>query len=414
MTEWYSSPRWSQEITDCSMPMTFDTYSVCSYGCHYCFSIYQRDIGAAKQNYRNRNVRSVNVELVKSMFRGERQTQFTKYIQKRLAMQWGGLSDQFDEYERRFGVTLDLLRFFREIEYPICFSTKAVWWAFDERYRECFKGASHFNVKVSIILLDEAKAARIEAGCPTPSERLRAMAELAKLNPSGGVTLRLRPYIIGVSDRDVSELIRRAADAGATAVSTEFFCLEQRSRSGVGFHFPIISKETGFDVVNWYKRRSAGSGYLRLTRNIKRPYVDQMQELCEKYGLRFYVSDAHFKERCYNGSCCGLPETWNYTRGQQCEALQIARKKGEVSWSAIAQHLDYLDGVQWGNADGYNQSSAERRAAYRDFSMSDYLRYVWNHPTNGQSPYKMFEGIISPARIDEHGDIVYTYDDSRA
>ena len=29
------------------MPMTFDTYSNCSFGCIYCFSQYQRGIGGA-------------------------------------------------------------------------------------------------------------------------------------------------------------------------------------------------------------------------------------------------------------------------------------------------------------------------------------------------------------------------------
>ena len=43
----YGSPRWSGEIADCSLPMTFDTYSNCSYGCVYCFSQYQRGIGGA-------------------------------------------------------------------------------------------------------------------------------------------------------------------------------------------------------------------------------------------------------------------------------------------------------------------------------------------------------------------------------
>jgi len=412
MPEWYQSPRWSQEITDCSMPMTFDTYSVCSYNCHYCFSIYQRDIGKNKDNYRNRNVRSVNPKEIRAIFSGK-PSQFSKYIEKRLAMQWGGLSDQFDEYERRYGITLDLLKFFREIEYPICFSTKATWWAFDDRYRELFKDAAYFNTKFSIIFLNPEAAKKIEAGCPSPQERLKAMAEIAKLNPKGGVTLRLRPYIIGVSDKDVGELIKQAADAGASAVSTEFFCLERRSTSGHNHHFPIISQVLGFDVEEWYAKRSHGSGYLRLTRDIKRPYVNEMQELCEKYRLRFYVSDAHFKERCHNGSCCGLSGDWNYTRGQGCEALQIAKKKGQVSWSDISAHLDYLDGVPWDGAKGYNISSCERRAAYTGFSMADYLRYTWNHPKLGQSPYMMFEGVIKPVGIDEQGDLVYEIDKSR-
>jgi hypothetical protein len=32
----YSSPRISSELMDCSMPMTFDSYSSCSLGCNYC------------------------------------------------------------------------------------------------------------------------------------------------------------------------------------------------------------------------------------------------------------------------------------------------------------------------------------------------------------------------------------------
>ena len=47
----YGSPRWSGEITDCTMPMTFDTYSNCSFGCVYCFSQYQRGIGGGKESY---------------------------------------------------------------------------------------------------------------------------------------------------------------------------------------------------------------------------------------------------------------------------------------------------------------------------------------------------------------------------
>lgn len=412
MGEWYQSPRWSQEITDCSMPMTFDTYSVCSYHCHYCFSIYQRDIGNAKANYRGHNVRSVNPAYIKKLFKGEVTDQFSKYIQKRLAMQWGGLSDQFDEYERERGVSLELLRFFREIKYPICFSTKATWWAYDPRYTECFKDAEHFNVKFSIILLNEDSAKKIEAGCPTPQERLKAMYEIAKIC-KGGVTLRLRPYIIGASDKDVVELIKQSADAGATAVSTEFFCLEQRSVSGTNHHFPIISQVVGFDIIDWYRKRSSGAGYLRLTRDVKRKYVDQMENLCNKYGLRFYVSDAHFKERCHNGSCCGLPPDWNYAKGQGCEALQIAKNKGSVTWSDLAPHLDYLDGIQWDRAKGYNCSSSERRAAYNDFTMQQYLRHTWNHPKIGQSPYRMFEGVMKPDHVDEHGDVVYIIDKSR-
>ena len=38
----YGSPRWTMEIPDCSMPMTFDTYSKCAYNCLYCFAFFQK------------------------------------------------------------------------------------------------------------------------------------------------------------------------------------------------------------------------------------------------------------------------------------------------------------------------------------------------------------------------------------
>lgn len=50
-TKYYGSPRWSNEIADCSMPMTFDTYSNCSFGCLYCFAQFQRGLGKAKDSY---------------------------------------------------------------------------------------------------------------------------------------------------------------------------------------------------------------------------------------------------------------------------------------------------------------------------------------------------------------------------
>ena len=131
MADYYSSPRWSNEVADCSMPMTFDTYSNCSYGCLYCFSQFQRAVGGAKEDYLSKHVKPVSVKRVKKIFTEPDSSQFGEYIKARKVMQWGGLSDQFDEFERKHGVTLELLRFFREIDYPLCFSTKSTWWLDD-------------------------------------------------------------------------------------------------------------------------------------------------------------------------------------------------------------------------------------------------------------------------------------------
>lgn len=410
---YYQSPRWTAEIADCSMPMTFDTYSNCAYGCMYCFSQYQRANGGCREHYLNKDVLPVNVEKIKKMFTDpdNHAGQFAEYIKQRRVMQWGGLSDQFDGFERKFGKTLELLRFFKEIDYPLCFSTKATWWTKDERYMELVRGQKNWNFKFSIITLDERKARIIERGVPSPMQRLEAIERIAKAD-AGGATLRLRPFIIGVTTPTYLDLIREASNRGATALSTEFFCVEQRSQTLKEF-MPTLSDLCGFDLMAFYRKYSVSVGYLRLNRKVKRPFIENMKSLCDEVGMRFYVSDAHFKELCCNGSCCGLPSDWNYSRGQFCEALQIAKKNGVVTWGDIKADIESLHQYNWVGASGFNTSTSEKKAKFEGMSMADYMRWLWNNPQAGQSPYKMFEGVMQPSGTDADGNLIYTYNHER-
>lgn len=410
---YYQSPRWSAEIADCSMPMTFDTYSNCAFGCMYCFSQYQRGIGGAKEHYLAKEVNPVNVERIKKMFLepDKYAGQFAEYIKQRRVMQWGGLSDQFDGFERKYGKSLELLRFFKEIDYPLCFSTKATWWTKDERYMELVRGQHNWNFKFSIITLDEEKARIIEKGVPSPMERLEAIRRIAEAD-AGGATLRLRPFIIGVSTPTYLDLIREASQRGATALSTEFFCVEQRSQT-LKEYMPTLSELCGFDLMAFYKKYSVAQGYLRMNRKVKRPFIENMKQVCDEVGMRFYVSDAHFKELCHNGSCCGLPPTWNYSHGQFCEALQLCKKNGQVTWDEIKPDIESLHQYDWGRASGFNANSSEKRAQFYAMSMAEYMRWLWNNPQAGQSPYKMFEGVMHPSGKDANGNIIYTYNHNR-
>lgn len=407
----YNSPRWSGEIADCSLPMTFDTYSNCSFGCVYCFSQFQRGIGASAEDYAAKRVKCVDVQRVRDIFTGKRKSQFWPFIQQRRTMQWGGLSDQFDGNERVFGKTLELLRFFKEIDYPLTFSTKATWWLDDQRYTELFRGQRNWNVKFSIITNDDDMAAKIEPGVPSSSERIEAIRKFSELD-AGGATLRLRPFIIGVSSRGYKKLIRRAAEAGASAMTTEFMCLDVRSANTAREHFNVLSEAVGQDIVEFYKRNSVGSGYLRLNRKVKEPYIRKMMELSHELGMRFYVSDAHFKECCDNACCCGLPDDWKISRCQFSNALQICKRDGTVRWSQIAEGTDFL-GFEWRKAEGYNTNSVGKRAKLDGMSMKDYLRYLWNDPKAGQSPYHMFEGVMVPDGKDENGDVIYRYNQGK-
>lgn len=406
----YLSPRWTAEIADCSLPMTMDTYSNCSFGCVYCFAQYQRGVGGAADAYFSKRVKSVDPEKIRKLFDLEdKESQFYKYIKDKRPIQYGGMSDQFDGYEKKYGVTYEILKHLREINYPICFSTKSAWVFHDPKYQELFRGADNWNVKFSIITLDEKDAKRIEVGVPTPQERLDAMREYNKLS-KGGTTLRLRPFILGVSDKTYLDLIRAAKEAGATAVTTEFFCLETRSINRAKEHYQTISECAGFDMVDFYRKHSTSTGYLRLNRKVKEKYIRKMQELCRELGMRFYVSDAHFKECPDNCCCCALPPGWDYSRGHFAAALQVAKKAGEVRWSDIEKDMYFLE-FSAKRAVGCQiaRSSSESAAKYDGMTMKEYLRYLWNAPRRGQSPYRMFEKVLKPDGYDDDGNIIYKY-----
>lgn len=404
----YSSPRWTGEIADCSLPVTLDVYSNCAFNCVYCFSQFQRGIGRGKDDYKKKKVECINLEKVKRILSGEDKTsQFYEWCKDKRPIQIGGLSDQFDWFEKIYGVTYELLKFCKEIDYPLSISTKGSWVFRDPKYLELFKGQDNWNMKFSIITLDESDAKMIEKSVETPMQRLEAIETFSKLS-KGGATLRLRPFIPGVSDKTYLDLIREAHRHGANAVSTEFFCLEVRSIKIAQEHYNTISKCCGFDIVDFYRRFSNGSGYLRLNRKIKAPYIRNMAELCKELGMRFYVSDAHFKECSNNCCCCGLGNNWNHSRGNFSEALQIAKDKGVVYWKDIEKDMYFLE-FPWERAIGYNCNSSEKKAKFSGMTMKDYLHYLWNMPSAGQSPYKMFEGVLLPSGRDEEGDIIYKY-----
>lgn len=406
---YYQSPRWTAEIADCSMPVTFDTYNNCSFGCMYCFAQFQRGIGGGKDSYAHKDVNAVNVEKIKKMFTepDKYAGQFAEYIKQRKVMQWGGMSDQFDNFERKYGKTLELLKFFKDIDYPLCFSSKATWFTKDARYMDLIRGQKNWNFKFSIITLDARKAHIIERGVDSPTERLKAIERIANAG-AGGATLRLRPFIIGVSNPTYLDLIREASNCGASALSTEFFCVEERSPTLKAF-MPKLNELCGFDVMKFYKKYSVSCGYLRLNRKVKEPFFSNMKQLCEEVGMRFYVSDAHFKELCNNGSCCGLPPDWNYSRGQWCEALQIAKKNGRVTYADVCKDIEELHQYQWGRAQGFNCNSSEKRAHFYGMTMAQYMRWLWNNPQSGQSPYKLFEGVLVPDGKDLDGNFIYKY-----
>lgn len=409
----YQSPRITGELLDCSMPMTFDSYSVCGFNCLYCFSYFQRSLGKSAENYLAKKVKVADIKKFKRMFTDPDQYggEFTELIKNKVTMQFGGLSDPFCKVEEEMGLGYEFLEFLREIEYPVCFSSKGDLLIKPEgkKYLELFKGAKNWSYKASIITLEEDKAKIVEAGCPSPQRRLEVLKTLSGMGI--WTILRLRPFIYGLSDKTYEELIRQSAKAGCKAMSTEFFCLEIRSINKASVQYKILSEVCGFDIVEFYKAISPASGYYRLNYEFKAPYFERMKELCGEVGMNFHVSDAQGKDKGCSGSCCGLPDNGSVSGFSKCQytnALMLAKIVGEVHWSDIAKDGEYLKNHHF-SLNGITAGSKGASEKFRGMSSYEVMRYFWNKPNESRSPYKYFGGILTPTKVDQNGDVVYKY-----
>jgi len=421
----YSSPRLSYEVTDCALPMTFDTYNKCAYNCLYCFSYFIKCLGPggvfSGRDAKRAPLAWVDVKRVRRMFTAPGELQgddrgFEPFIRERITLQWGGLTDPLDEFERRHGITLELMHLFDEIDYPLSISTKGVWWIDDERYATLFARHPNWHLKVSIITTDAVRAAAVERGVPSPEERLRLIRRAVELNPRGLVTLRFRPFIIGLSNlRNAHiDLVNAAADAGARSVSFEFLCLDPGHGTNTTERYRELSEVLGYDVDDFYRRYSMG-GMMRLNPQIKRPYIDAVEAAVRRRGMGFYVSDAHFKDRSDGPACCGLDDGWKVARGQFTNAVLIARHRPDhrVRWSDIAGDAERLLAAMPVAGFLNLYGGITTRVKWRRKSVCQWLRSMWNTPTMRRSPYQMFGGLLRPVSLDEAGDVVYEYRASR-
>ena len=396
-------------------------------------AFFQRAVGQTADDYLHHRVKAVNVEKVKQLFlrelalSGSDSTmksgfhQFGWYIRARKVLQWGGLSDGFDYYEKMFGKSLELLQFWNSIDYPLSLSTKGVWFTEDPRYYEAFHNRSNLHVKTSIITLDAEKARKVERGVATPEERFK-MLEWMNAVGVAATTVRLRPFTLGItcdypwsphSYEQLEAFVHRTKEAGCYSLTTEFLCLERRASNTAKERYEILGKVSGIpDLYNFYSRNSINAGLMRLNYELKRPFMEALQELCAKYDVKFFVSDAHHKEKSYHAGCCGLPENGPLSqtnKGQYAEAILIAKRKGRVHWSDLEESAKALHEIPYFNAEGFNTAGTDERVRRMYQDMYWYMRDIWNNPRSFMSPARYFGGALVPAPPDENGDVVYLY-----
>jgi len=322
-----------------------------------CFSHSQKDVNPGTKNA---PLQAVNPDKFFKMIDGELNTIegrlfYQHFFKDKFLLHLGGLADSFCHYERKYGYSYPILEGLLERGYPLMFSSKGPAIT-DDRYVQLFEKYAEKNTvtfQFSIVTADDDLARKVEPGVPSPTERFEYMRTLSEMGYH--CTLRLRPFIIGVTDHTLPELLQKAYESGAKAVSTEFYAMDQRcvgsmkkATSKMGEMMGLTGKTNIFEYFKKLSPKERG-GYNRLNRLVKEPYVRYIYEFCLAHDMIFTCSDPDFKELSQSGNCCFTAdtevlvkkETSPYIRKSRLEDVYIAHKKHNAPIKAMSNGVWY-------------------------------------------------------------------------
>lgn len=426
----YASPRVSSEIMDCSMPMTFDQYNFCSLGCLYCFAYFFKSNNPAITDLQ---LRSVNADRLIASMKGEGKkpsNMYRHFFKRRFLFHWGGLADPFCAFEKTNSEGYKIIKYLAKDNYPTLFSFKGST-VLEPKYLEIWKKyrkQRNFAFQVSIITSDNDLAKKVEVGVQSPDERLHAMKVLSDLGY--WTILRLRPFIIGITDPTLEDLLEKAKNAGAKGISTEFFAMDGRCNDGMRTRYDYLAKQMGLkdakELQKHYHKLSPSErgGYMRLNRNVKEPYIKTLYKFCVENDMVLGISDPDFKELNMTGSCCAMPDDYppnrglqNWTRNQLTYHLKEARrnwhKTGErqfLYFSKVYDDESYFDdpAISQDHVSVIGRCNAERKLiTYRGI-----IQEHWNNLRSYANPRNYFHGKIMPCGVDKNGNMIYEYIES--
>ncbi len=197
-------------------------------------------------------------------------------------------------------------------------------------------------VQISISFLSEKIWRILEPNTPPPSKRLEVIEVLARQHEVP-VVIRIQPVIPRVTDLELNDLIRAAAEAGARHVVIESLRLDYQTLRVVSSKLPEVLE------VNWSPYTSATPGLLWPDKSWRRRVAELARELCDTFNLLFATCKEGFLDLWTAPDCCGI-YLLTERAGLRITIRELVKYQGSVprdteSIISLAESLDkrYLD-----------------------------------------------------------------------
>lgn len=384
----------------CGLPLRLDTYANCQFACHYCFAATR---GGSRSS---RGIRPADGHVVVRRLQRLRHSGGTllgEMVGARQAIHFGGMSDPLPPAERKFGVTLEVLRDLAIDDYPVVLSTKSSL-AADDAYLSVLARPNAL-VQMSFSVADDNMSVAIDKGAPSTSQRLATLARLA--DAGAKTSARLQPVLPG-QERETLQLLQRLAQVGVTHVGVEYLKVPLERWKGEA----AVSAITGLQITDHY--RSVGS--IRIGREWVLPvdrrlgFTLEARRLAHHLGMTFGAADTDLLPLGDGAACCSgadllLPHasTFEYN---YLGAVARADAQGRITLSSLSDVWRPTSSA----SSMINSRSRIPAEAGKGQPVEAYIRRNWNGRQNGCAP-DMFYGIHATTARETDGSVVYQISD---
>lgn len=312
-------PRSGHELVTCHYPLRLDTYSGCIHNCVYCYAKNLLEERGYWNVVRKTDIKIVERQIEKYM-NDKIEGDVSEAIRKKVPFRLGGLTDCFQQMEKRERITKQVIELLNTYEYPYLIVTKSPLAA---EYTDVIEKKLAV-IQITITTLNDNIAKRLEPFAPSPKERVKTLKEL---NDYGYfTTARFSPVIPNVNMDEAEKLMEIFSDTGTKHILVEFFRGTEKMISN-------IEKSTGINLKEDFVKNGY---YYRFNLNKKLKIYEKLKEIANSFGLKFSIcSDGDPIPFYLNDTlnCCGTDSLSNFKGVERVASLvyKEAKEKGKVT-----------------------------------------------------------------------------------
>lgn len=383
----------------CPMPFNADIWdsTICPFGCRYCYAnAYKSSLYTAfYDNSKTIGLRHCNPNYYKqemdkmlkyrSFNRGEKQNLFgiDKAFALEIPMRMGIRFEDFLPKERKEGISLTMLQYLKDIEYPVMINSKSDLPAEDAYVRALSENKAGAAIHITLISSNNDVLKKLEPGAPSYDRRIAAMKVLS--NAGVRVVARIEPYLFLLTDdkAEVEKYIQDVWDAGVRHITFDTYSY---TALNPGIRQSFINEGYDFDRLFLAGCDSQPLGSLLL---------GKFMELFREKGFSCSTFDMGNVSSNDQAVCCEVGDWFKGEFSYGCTVMAarfIKLSKGNyVSWK---------DFETWVNGHG----------GFLTEGLKMEVKMLWNLQGNVAYSHRWAAGL-TPVGMDEDGTI-WTYEET--